>query len=285
MSTNGRPLNLEELGSGDVRRRLQAGADTVLVPFGALERHGNPFTPLGLDGIIVRELVERAAHKADVLHTPLMPFGWAPMHLGTPGDGFGAVTIRSETFRHLLDDVARSLIFQGFDKVLFCTLHGPNLDVCEDVLYSLRIETGAFVAMYGGRESSAVDEIFDSPPARLTSDVECSMAMALVGGFPSSEYLARSYDISPPAFLGDAFAKTSGMGSTLTFEGASNVHVGLDDSEYTRRAVEDPPPSMANADRGEKLLDALSDHLASFAREVTAMKVDVHQRDWPQRAR
>jgi creatinine amidohydrolase len=285
MSRNGRPLNLEELGTGDAQKRIEAGADTVLVPIGSLERHGNPFTPLGLDGIIVRELVERAALKADVLHTPLMPFGWAPMHAGAPGEGSGAVTIRSETYRRLLDDIGRSLIFQGFDKVLFCTLHGPNVDVCDDVLYGLRYETGAFVSMYGGRESSAVDQIFESPPARLTSDVECSMAMALVGGFESDEYLARSYDITIPGFLSDGFSKTSGMGSALAFEDAANVHVGLDDSEYTRRAVENSPPSEANAERGEKLLDSLSDHLASFARDVSAMAVDVHQRDWPQRAR
>lgn len=285
MSTNGRPLNLEALGTGDVRKRVEVGADTVLVPVGSLERHGNPFTPLGLDGIVVRDLVERAARKADVLHMPLIPLGWAPMHIGGAGDGSGAVTIRSETFRHMLEDVARSLIFQGFDKVLFCTLHGPNVDVCEDVLYSLRIKTGAFVCMYAGRESAAIGEIFESPPARLTSDVECSLAMALVGGFQSDEYLARSYDIAAPAFLGEGFAKTSGMGSTLKFDGATNVHVGLDDSDYTRRAVEDPPPSMANAERGERLLDSLSDHLAEFTREVAKMSVEVHDRDWPERAR
>ena len=285
MASNGRPLSLEELGTGEAQKRLHSGADTVLVPIGSLERHGNPFTPLGLDGIIVRELVERASAKADVMHTPLMPFGWAPMHMGAPGEGSGAVSVRAETYRLLLEDIARSLIFAGFDKILFCTLHGPNVDVCEDVLYGLRYETGAFVSMYGGRESSAVGGIFESPPVRLTSDVECSMAMALVGGFESDEYRARSYEITVPGFLGEKFAKVSGMGSTLTFEQASNIHVGLDDSEYTRRAAEDPPPSHANSERGEKLLDSLSDHLASFARHLSGVEVEVHQRDWPQRAR
>jgi creatinine amidohydrolase len=285
MRENGRPLNLADLGTAGVRRRVEAGADTVLVPVGSIERHGNPFTPLGLDGIIVRELVERAATKADVLHTPLMPFGWVPMHMGRPGEGSGAVNLRSETYRRVLTDVARSLIYSGFDKVLFCTLHGPNVDACEDVLYGVRIETGAFVAMYGGRESSAIGMIFESPPARLTSDIECSMAMALVGGFESEEYLARSYDIIGPHFLGEAFGKTSGMGSTLTFDGSANVHVGLDDSEYTRHAIEDPPPSMANAERGDRLLESLSDHLARFAREVRGMEIEVHTRDWPDRAR
>jgi creatinine amidohydrolase len=286
MSINGRPLNLEELGTGDVRARIEAGTDTVLVPLGSVERHGNPFTPLGLDGIIVRAIVERAAAKADVVHTPLMPFGWAPMHVGPPGEGGGAVTLRAETYRLVMEDVARSLIYQGFDKILFCTLHSPNVDVAEEALFSLRIETGAFVALYGGRESNAVREIFESPPARLTSDVECSLAMALVGErFQSDEYRSRAYDIAPPDWMGEGFSKVSGMGSVLEFGGAANIHVGLDDAEYTRKAIENPPPSGANAERGERLLDALSDHLAEFAREAKEMKIEIRERDWPQRAR
>jgi creatinine amidohydrolase len=282
---NGRPVNLEKLGPGDVRSRIEAGVDIVLVPIGSLERHGNPFTPIGLDGIIVRELVERAAAKADVLHAPLVPFGWAPMHVGPVGDGCGAVTLRSDTYRRLLEDVARSLIYQGFDKVVFATLHGPNVDLCDDVLYSLRIKTGALVAMYGGRESSQVDRIFKSPPRRLTSDMECSIAMALVGEpFRSDEYLARSYDIHAPDWFGPELTKTSGMGSALTYQGASNIHVGLDDREYTRKAVELPEPSEADPKRGEQLLDALSDHLADFCRHLAQVPVEVHTRDWPERS-
>jgi creatinine amidohydrolase len=285
MSRNDRPLNLEELGRGDASKRIESGTDTVLVPLGSLERHGNPFTPLGLDGIIVRTMVERAARKADVVHTPLMPFGWAPMHIGLAGEGCGAVTLRSETFRSVIEDVARSLVFQGFDKVVFATLHGPNVEVAEDVLYSLRYETGALVALYGGRESSDVQEIFMSPPARLTSDMECSMAMALVGPFESEEYLARSYDIHSPDWFGEAVSKISGMGSALSFEGAPNIHVGLDDSEYTRKAVERPEPSQAAPERGEELLDSLSDHLARFCEHLKGIEVEVHTRDWPERAR
>ena len=285
MQENGRPVNLEELGTGDVAARVDRGADTVLVPLGSLERHGNPFTPLGLDGIIVREVVERAARKANCLHTPVMPFGWAPMHVGRPGAGAGAVTLRAETFRRVMEDTARSLIYDGFDKVLFATLHGPNVDACEEVLYGVRNETGAFVGLYGGRESSAIARIFDSPSSRLTSDVECSMAMALVGPFESEEYLARSYDIHAPSWLGQEVSKTSGMGSTLTFDGASNVHVGLDDGEYTRSAVERPDASQASADRGDALLDSLSDHLARFVEHLKGTKVEVHTRDWPRRAR
>jgi creatinine amidohydrolase len=286
MQLDGRPLNLLELGPDDVRARIRAGLDTVLVPLGAIERHGNPFTPLGLDAIIGYALTERAARKADVLHTPLVPFGYAPMHVGEVGEGCGAVTLRAETFRRLIEDTARSLIYQGFDKVVFVTLHGPNVDCGEEVLYSLRFTTGAFVALYGGRESSAIDEIFESPPPRLTSDVESSMAMALIGErFRSKEYRARSYDIHAPAWLGEEFSKSSGTGSAVAFDGASNIHLGMNDFEYTSRSPAEPPPSHATAERGEKLLDSLAAHLAGFLERVKRLDVEITDRDFPQRAR
>jgi creatinine amidohydrolase len=279
-------LNLEELGPEAMRSRVHAGNDTVLIPIGSCERHGNPYTPLGLDGIIVRAVVERAAAKADVVHTPLMPFGYAPMHVGQVGDGCGAVSIKAETFRRLLEDIGHSLIYQGFSRLVFVTLHGPNVACGEEVLFSLRFKTGAFAAFYAGRESSAIDEIFDSPPARLTSDVEASMVMALMGGtFKSTEYLAESYDIHAPAWLGPRFTKRSGTGMAVGFEGAENIHLGMNDFEYTRRVDEPPPPSEASAERGERLLDSLADHLAAFAEQIKALPVEVTHRDFPDRAR
>lgn len=286
MSLNGRSMRLEQLGPEEVRSRIKRGADTVLVPLGSLERHGNPFTPIGLDGIIGEVVVERAAHAAEVLRTPLVPFGYTPMHVGRVADGCGAVTIRAETYRCLLEDIGRSLIYQGFDKIVFASMHGPNVDVSEEILYSLRDRTGAFVAMYGGRQSSAIEEIFDAPPPRLTSDVEASMAMAIVGErFQSDEYLSRSYDITAPDWLGSEFSKSSGTGSAVTYDGATNIVLGIDDFEYTRRSAEPPPPTHASAERGEALLDSLSGHLAGFLEHVKALDVDVRDREFPERAR
>jgi len=279
-------LNIEQLGPEAVRRRVLDGQDTVLIPIGCCERHGNPYTPVGLDGIICLATVERAAAKADVLHTPLMPFSYAPMHMGDVGNGSGAVTLRGETFRRVLEDIGQSLIYQGFGKLIFVTLHGPNVECGEEVLFSLRFGTGAFVAFYGGRESSTIDEIFDSPPARLTSDVEASLTMALIGRrFKAREYLAESYDIHAPAWLGSGFSKRSGTGTAVAFDGTDNIHVGMNDFEYTSRVDEPPPPSQATPERGERLLDSLSDHLAAFLGQIKDLQVDVRNRDFPDRAR
>ena len=41
--TNGQKiLNIQELGMEDVQKRIKEGCDTILIPIGSCERHGNP---------------------------------------------------------------------------------------------------------------------------------------------------------------------------------------------------------------------------------------------------
>ncbi|HLE26350.1 MAG TPA: creatininase family protein [Thermodesulfobacteriota bacterium] len=88
MRTNQKILNIQEMGTEDIQKRIKEVLDTVLIPMGSCERHGNPYTPLGLDGLVSGAVVERTARKTEVLHTPLMPFGYAPEHFGRVDEGF-----------------------------------------------------------------------------------------------------------------------------------------------------------------------------------------------------
>ena len=144
MGSSTETRNIQELGAGTVRGQLAACARTILIPIGSCERHGNPYTPLGLDGIVTAAVVERAARAAEVLHTPLMPFGYAPHHVGRPEEGHGTVTLRAETYRRMLEDIGRSLIYQGFDKLVFVSFHSFNVDCGQEVLFSLRHKTGCW---------------------------------------------------------------------------------------------------------------------------------------------
>ena len=116
--------------------------------------------------------------------------------------GNGTITLRSSTYRRLVSDVVRSLVFQGFDRVVLVTLHSFNVGAVEPVLIPLRRQTGAFVAVYGGRESDRIAEILDSPPDRLASDVEASLALALLGadfrpvGLPLSRLRGSRADVA-----------------------------------------------------------------------------------------
>ena len=279
--------NLQDLGAGDVRAAMAGSGRTVLIPVGSCERHGNPYTPLGLDGLVTLGAVERAARKAQVLHTPLLPFGYTPHHVGRPEEGHGTITLRAETFRRLLEDIGRSLIYQGFDKLIFVSFHSFNVDCAQEVLLSLRHRTGALAMFFGGRETNAAAEILGSPPDRLASDVEAAVALALMGErFNTPAFLAHGYEIHAPALLGSAFSKRAGSGLAVSFRGAENIELGMDDYEFVRPVRHaGPPQTRATAERGHLILDALADDLAAFVAEIKNVSVEVRQRDFPERAR
>jgi creatinine amidohydrolase len=287
MAAKSKVLNLQLLGAGEVQKHVQAGRDTVLVPIGSCERHGNPYTPLGIDSHVTLALVEQAAQKVEVLYTPPLPFGYTPHHMGHAGEGCGTVTLRAETYRRVLEDIGRSLIYQGFTKLIFVSFHSFNVSCGEEVLFALRFQTGAFVAFYGGRESDAARAILQSPPERLASDVEAALAMALLEDqFNSAGYLAHGYQVHAPSWLGPAFSKRAGTGMALSFQGSENIFLGMDDFEFVSPvAHDDVLPTRADADKGRQLLGVLSDDLAAFVHEIKKLEVKVSERQFPERAR
>lgn len=282
-------LNLQTLGWWAVREKLKTeGGDTILIPVGSCERHGNPYTPLGLDGMVTKSVVERAARRADVLHTPVMPFGYTPHHMGKANEGTGTISLAVETYRRLLLDIGRSLIFHGFNKIIFVSFHSFNVTNAEEVLFALRNRTGAFVAFYGGRETPEAQRILECPEDQIAGDLEASMALALLdpeeAGRP--EDYARTFTIHAPKWLGPAFSKRPGTGMALGFQGQENIWIAMEDYEFV-----DPPagaeerPSLASRAKGLKLLDALAEHLAAFVLEVKKLAITAENRDFPDRVR
>ncbi|MGH7801335.1 MAG: creatininase family protein [Thermodesulfobacteriota bacterium] len=287
MKTDQKILNIQELGSGDIKKRINEGYDAILIPMGSCERHGNPYTPLGLDGLVCGAVVERAAQKTDVFHMSLMPFGYAPEHFGRLVEGCGTVSLRAETYRSVLEDISRCLIYHGFNKLIFVSYHNSNIAVAEEVLLSIRAKTGAFVVFYGGRDYKKSREILGSSPDRLSSDIEAAIAMALMEErFNSEGYLSHGYRVHAPGWMGPAFSKRAGTGIAVRFQGSENIILGMDDFEYVSPIAHgDPQPSKATPEKGRMLLDMISEHLSAFVEEVKTLRVDIKSRDYPERVR
>jgi creatinine amidohydrolase len=114
--TENKPYNLAETSWVEVKEWLEK-TDIVLVPFGSCERHG-PHIPLGTDSFHTWEVTVRAAKKADVPHAPMIPYGYSPHHMYKLGQGAGTITLRARTIQNIIYDVAKSLIFHGFNKII-----------------------------------------------------------------------------------------------------------------------------------------------------------------------
>ncbi len=282
-------LNIQQLGWGQIREKLTAeGGDAILIPIGSCERHGNPFTPLGLDGMVTLSVVERAARKADVLYTPLMPLGYAPHHMGRVNEGTGTISLTVETYRRVLLDIGRSLIYTGFNKLIFVSFHSFNVTNAEEVLFALRHRTGAFVAFYGGRETPEAEQILGCPPDQMAGDLEASLALALLEaeGAGRPEEYARTFTVHAPKWLGPAFSKRPGTGMAVKFQGEENIWMAMEDYEFVDPPVEGGErPSLASRVKGLRLLDALAEHLAAFVLEVKKLAITAVDRDFPDRVR
>lgn len=263
--------------------------DVVLVPVGSCEKHG-AHVPLGTDSITTISVTERAARLANVPYTPLLPFGYSPHHMGRVGEGSGTVTLSAETFRRVLYDIARSLIFHGANKIVFVSHHGSNTKPIDELLRRLRYETGAFVAWYKTpteRECQVVKGILEGPPEETPGWHAGEMETAQVLAFDESlVHMDRAVNdrAHAPVWMGPEFSKMDGT-ATVKFQGSENIIVPMEHHEYSDHATIGNP-FRGTREKGLKLFEKEAEHLAAFVNEVKKFpfKVEAEKRDFPERA-
>ena len=117
----------------------------ILIPVGALEQHGNQ-APLGTDDIIAEAMVKyigEALEEAGETDFPMLVFPVIPVGLSTEHRNFcGTVTLRPDTYYHLLYDICVSLAHHGFKKLAFLICHGGNAPIIQVLSRELRSELG-----------------------------------------------------------------------------------------------------------------------------------------------
>jgi creatinine amidohydrolase/Fe(II)-dependent formamide hydrolase-like protein len=130
---------LEEMTWLEVRDALRAGTRTVIVATGGIEMNG-PYVALGKHNYVLAEACDGIARQlGNALCAPiikLVPEGNIDEpsgHMRYPG----TISLREETFRQVLDDVASSLKAHGFQNIVFIGDSGGNQGGMEAVAASL----------------------------------------------------------------------------------------------------------------------------------------------------
>jgi creatinine amidohydrolase len=95
--------------------------DTAILPVGALEQHGSHL-PLGTDTIIASALAERMAEQLDAYLLPPIAIASSIEHR----DGKGTVYLKATTLALVIQDIAESLRYSGFKRLLIVNGHGGN---------------------------------------------------------------------------------------------------------------------------------------------------------------
>jgi creatinine amidohydrolase len=96
------------------------GDDRCVVPLGSTEQHAQ--LSLSVDSILSERVAVDAAEPLGVPVFPVLAYGITPYFQDYPG----TVSLRMETYLHLVRDILDGLYRSGFRRILLCNGHGGN---------------------------------------------------------------------------------------------------------------------------------------------------------------
>jgi len=130
---------VEDLTWIEIRDRMRAGTDTVIVATGGIEQNG-PYLVTGKHNVILRGVTERIAKKlGNSLVAPIVAFvpegdiDPPSLHMKYPG----TISLTEETYRGLLTDICASFKATGFKRIVLLGDSGGNQNGMKDVAEKL----------------------------------------------------------------------------------------------------------------------------------------------------
>lgn len=120
-------IKLEELSSWELRRAVERGLRTVVIPFGSIEYQGGHL-PLGSDALVADFVGETVAGRLDAVLAPTIRIGYAEQHMSD----VGTISVPADTLRETATHVAGSVIRHGFRVIALVSTHGANRPVLEE---------------------------------------------------------------------------------------------------------------------------------------------------------
>ena len=132
--------NLEELTAPALRRLLDAGVVTAVVPFGSIEHQGGHL-PIGADAMLADAVGREVARVLDAVLAPTVRVGDAePLAQLT-----GTMSVRAGTLCDLAVQLSESLIRQGFRLIVLVCAHGGNRRALDAAVARVRVSSSGAV--------------------------------------------------------------------------------------------------------------------------------------------
>lgn len=238
----------------------------VVIPLGSHEQHGHHL-PLLTDSFIGSEIVRRADAQLgeEAFFLPTLWLGCSPHHLEFPG----TVSVSSDTYIRIIEDVANSLIGGGFRRLLFFNSHAGNA-----------IPTSVAISNVNLRHAT------DKPNLWLLSSnwfTLASEAIRALEGFKqtkishaceweTSQILSIRPDLVQNERPAARFEMSVGTEPSRFFNAD---YSGQSRVEVAHRIDQNSPtgafgwPELATVEKGEALFDAAARELVSLVREFT----------------
>src|ERR1700759_1534053 len=114
------------MSGSELRRAVERGSRTVVMPFGSVEHQGGHL-PLGSDALLADFVGETVASRLNAVLAPTIRIGYAQEHMSRAG----TLSVPAETLRETATHVACSLIRHGFRVIPLISTHGGNRPALE----------------------------------------------------------------------------------------------------------------------------------------------------------
>jgi creatinine amidohydrolase len=240
-----------EVNDAVVQRRV------AVLPIAAIEQHG-PHLPVDTDNVFASEICERAASRAvdTIVTMPTIHYGFNDHNMDFPG----TISVKMQHFIDYCYDVAASLAYQGFKRIILVNAHGSNSSLCELVARRITIETDALCASINHWQLAwpeIVGQLEGGPHAAdHACEWETSEYMYLRPGAVRSDLIVDEIaaDRGGPRWLyptvtGDTPVKFMNWWSRMSASGVNGT------------------PSRATADKGRIMIEATIERLIEVARD------------------
>ena len=220
--------------------------DKAILALGATEYHGDHL-PYGTDTIVARRIAEEVAKRIDgLLVLPPIPYGMSLHYASFPI----AVSLTSETLTKLLKEVFASLLSHGIRKLFIVNGHDGNIASIEVATREFKVEHPEMkICVLEAWWTTAREllpkgmfEVWDG--LGHAGEGETSIMLAINPKLVEMKYARGTVPELP------SHVKIKWVFEELTPYGATG------------------DPSKANKEKGEKMMKALIDHVASFIEEM-----------------
>ena len=111
----------------------------IVLPVGSVEQHGHHL-PLDVDvKLVSRSALRRRAGARTMLVLPPVSYGFCHHVMDFPG----TINVSPSTFVNLLIDIATSVAYHGFTRIVIVNGHGSNHPLVEQAARQVTLRTGA----------------------------------------------------------------------------------------------------------------------------------------------